>query len=106
MEPQLLLPVLQSALLILAVTSKVTCQVSCVGSMIKPLKSLAKNCCVSTVPKVAVAGVRGLRSPQSKPMLNFSVFFLSAVGASVMVLTTFVNLFCSRETQGWVKVEG
>jgi len=60
--------------------------------MIKPLKSLAKNCCVSTVPKVAVVGVRVMRMPESKLMLNFPVFFLSALEVAVMVTRTFGNL--------------
>src|SRR5260370_15252254 len=56
--------------------------------MTKPLKSLAKNCCVSTVPRVAVAGVRVMRMPESKLMLNLPVFFLSALVVAVMVTRT------------------
>ena len=91
-EPQSLLPPLQLALLVLAVVSKVTPQVSCLGSITLPLKSLARNSCVAPVARVAVAGLSVMRIPESKPMLNLPVFFLSALEVAVMVTSTLGNL--------------
>src|SRR5258708_10016955 len=72
--------------------------------MTKPLKSLAKNCCVSTVPRVAVAGVRVMRMPESKLMLNLPVFFLSALEVAVMVTRTLGNIVWFGNFAGAVKV--
>src|SRR5437879_607658 len=72
--------------------------------MTTPLKSLAKNCWVSTVPKVAVAGVRVMRMPESKLMLNFPVFFLSALEVAVMVTRTLGNIVWFGKVAGAVKV--
>src|SRR5258708_25058103 len=74
--------------------------------MTKPLKSLAKNCCVSTVPRVAVAGVRVMRMPESKLMLNLPVFFLSALEVAVMVTRTLGNIVWFGNFAGAVKVAG
>src|SRR5712692_5066452 len=104
MEPQLLLPVLQSALLVLAVTSKVTPQVSWSGDMTVPFTSTARNGCVAVVARVAVAGTRRTRMPESKMMLNVPVFFLSALAVAVMVTRTLGSLVGSGKTGCAVKV--
>src|SRR6266700_2776789 len=99
MEPQLLVAVPQDTLSIFAVTSKVTHQVSWSGGTTLPLRSLTRNSWVSPVASVAVAGIMAMRMPESKLMVNFPVFFLSALAGAVKVAVdaAVVLVFCMLE---------
>src|SRR5229473_1290436 len=81
-EPQSLLPLLQEALPVFAVDSK--------------------------VPRVAVAGLSAMRIPESKTMVNVPVFFLSALEVAVIVTMTLGNVFWFGKSFGArnVAVEG
>src|SRR2546425_2304186 len=72
--------------------------------MTLPFKSFARKSCVSPVPRVAVAGVRVMRIPESKVKLNLPVFFLSALEVAVMVTITLGSLVWSGKTFGAVNV--